>query len=130
MQYLIIPVLLIVGCSFIAVVLLTQGSKVRRIRIFFAVLALCISHTILGLGIATYKELDDNSYFAASTSILLKETLAAIRNKESDFDQRLEKFIQKQHLSYETRGNLLENARAFSDDGKLLRKKSSSPSHQ
>ena len=66
-------------------------------------------------------QLDDQSYYAASVRTLLDETLEALDSGEPGFADRLRAFRASQRLSYETRADLLENARRFAEEGAAIR---------
>ncbi|MCX6855085.1 MAG: hypothetical protein NTV80_09285 [Verrucomicrobia bacterium] len=121
MQYLLLPAIITVIAAVIAVSLLAVRRSLLSARVFSAVLALLISHGVVGLAVFIYKDLDDNSYYAASTQILLDETVAAIDQQERNFLNRLKEFVATQSLTYEDRGNLLEHARTFAARGEALR---------
>ena len=69
-------------------------------------------------------KLDDQSYFAASVQSILDESVNSIESGEVGFLERIKAFRDDQTLTYETRGDLLENARAFQEEGEALRRAS------
>lgn len=124
MQYFLLPALITIVLAVIAAALLAARSSLRSARVFFAFLALLISHGVVGLTVFIYKDLDDNSYYAASTQMLLAETVTAIEQREPSFLNRLKEFVSAQPLTYENRGTLLDNARTFAARGETLRTES------
>ena len=78
---------------------------------------------VTALVAVTGTQLDDQSYYAASVQTLLDETIVALEAGEPGFLHRLKTFREKQVLTYESRCDLLENARAFRDDGQAMRNK-------
>ena len=102
-----------------------DDSPLKMIAYFMigiALLVLLLSHGLVGLTVFAYKELDDNSYYAAATRIILSETVTAIEQQEPAYLSRLKEFVATQRLSYEGRFNLLENSRAFAERGEASRK--------
>jgi len=96
-----------------------HGSKRKRITLGLIVIIISLPIAII-LSVAI-TQLDDQSYYAASVKILLDENIDAIAAKEVGFLARLQAFRASQRLTYETRGDLLENTRRFRDEGKALR---------
>ncbi len=98
-----------------------ENRASKRKRIALGLLALIVSlpvSIVLSVGIT---QLDDQSYYAASVRILLDESIGALEAQEEGFLPRLQAFRTSQRLSYETRGNLLENVRCFHEEGIALR---------
>lgn len=91
----------------------------RRIGLGMAMLVTALPLAVVFAVAIT--QLDDQSYFAASVQTILDESINALESGETGFVDRLRTFREKQMLTYETRGDLLENARAFSDAGETLR---------
>ena len=123
MEYVLLPICLVVACSALACFVVVRGQGTSKPRIATAAVLLCVSHVIVGLGVLIYKDLDDNSYYASTISTILEETIDALRSNEPDFANRLETFTSQQQLSYASRGNILENARRFRTDGIANRSK-------
>ena len=92
-----------------------RGSKGKRIAL--GLLTIFISLPVVSVLSVALTQLDDQSYYAASVRILLDESLAALEAQEPGVAARLRVFRTSQRLSYETRGDLLENARRFRDEG-------------
>ena len=91
----------------------------RRIGLGVAMLVTALPLAVaFAVGIT---QLDDQSYFAASVRTILDESIDAIEAEEQGFLQRIKAFRDEQMLNYETRGNLLENAREFRDNGRRIR---------
>jgi len=112
--------------AFIALLVLwlvAENRWSKRIRITLGLLTLLSAMPVTALFAVAITQLDDQSYFAASVHTLLDETIEALEAGEPGFLDRLKAFREKQRLTYETRGNLLENARAFTDAGESLRTK-------
>ena len=86
-------------------------------------LTILIPIPVTALVAVTGTQLDDQSYYAASVQTLLDETVVALESGEPGFLNRIKTFRERQMLTYESRANLLENARAFRDDGEALRNK-------
>lgn len=121
MRYFLIPAVIVVCLAVVAIVLLAVRRSLRSARVALALLALLLSHGLVGLAVFAFKDLDDNSYYAAATRTLLDETISAMEQQEPNYLGRLKEFVATQRLSYETRGDLLENARAFAVRGETLR---------
>lgn len=96
-----------------------NGSLQKRVLTGF--LALVFSLTLTVLFAVSITQLDDQSYYAASVRTLLDETLEAFEAGEPGFGERLKAFRESQRLTYETRANLLENARRFAEEGSAIR---------
>lgn len=124
MKYFLLPAFIAIVAAAIAFALLAVRRSLLSARVFFALVALLVSHGIVGLAVFIYKDLDDNSYYAASTRILLTETVTAIEQREATFLNRLKEFVAAQRLTYESRNDLLENTRTFAARGEEQRKKS------
>ena len=125
MEYLILPLILVVACSALGFFALTRDNWHFGLRVIIGLLAFLLSHAIVATGVYVYKELDDNSYYSASVRTLLDEITTALSADEPGFQVRLTKFTSEQSLTYENRGNLLENARDFREVGRDLRGKQS-----
>ena len=121
MQYFLLPALITIIAAVVAAALLAVRSSLRSARVFFAFIALLVSHGVVALAMFIYKDIDDNSYYAASTKILLTETVTAMDEREPTLLNRLKDFVATQPLTYESRSNLLDNARAFAARGKAQR---------
>ena len=103
--------------------LVAENRWSKRKRILLGVLAIFISLPVTILFTFAFTRLDDQSYYAASVRRLLDESVAALAAKEPDYLDRLKAFRDNQMLTYESRGNLLENVREFQNQGKALRQK-------
>ena len=66
-------------------------------------------------------QLNANSCYAASVGTLLDETIEALETGDEGFLRRLKAFRESQRLTYESRSDLHESARAFRDEGKQIR---------
>lgn len=86
-------------------------------------LALGLSHVTVAVYSYVLTSLDAQSYYAASVRELLKEAVTAIESNDRSFLPRLKAFQARQPLTYENRGNLLENARQFHAEGEAIRNK-------
>lgn len=117
MEYLLFPLVIVTACFALGCFALTHNSWPIRLRVCIASIAFLISYAVVGLSVYIYKELDDNSYYAASVHTLLDEITTALRANEPGFLERLERFESEQTLTYENRGDLLENARRFREEG-------------
>lgn len=102
-----------------------RGSKPKRIAL--GLLTIFISLPVVSVLSVALTQLDDQSYYAAAVRILLDESLAALEAEEPGFAARLRDFRTSQRLTYETRGDLLENARRFRDEGVRLREARPAP---
>ena len=67
-------------------------------------------------------QLNDQSYYAASITILIDETIESLESQDSAFLDRLRKFSEQQPITYESRADLLQNLRKFRSDGDATRK--------
>jgi len=96
-----------------------NASLRRRLGLGLAAMALTLPCAMAFASGLT--QLDDNSYYAASVRALLDETADAVEAGEPGFADRLRDFRAHVRLSYESRDNLLQKARAFRADGERLR---------
>ena len=109
--------------ALLALWLVAENRWSKRSRITLGLLAILTAIPVTALAAVAVTQLDDQSYYAASVQTLLDETVVALESGEPGFLHRLKTFREKQMLTYESRSNLLENARAFKDDGEALRNK-------
>ena len=109
--------------ALLALWLVAENRWSKRLRITLGLLAILTAIPVTALVAVAVTQLNDQSYYAASVRTLLDETVVALESGEPGFLHRLKTFREKQMLTYESRGNLLENARAFRDDGEALRNK-------
>ena len=86
------------------------AKKTRVIAITFALL---ISHSLVGVYTYAVHDIDCNSYYNATISVLLDTTIAALEAEDPSFLNELKEFQSEQSLSYETRGNILQNTEDF-----------------
>ncbi len=107
--------------AFLALWLVAENRWSKRWRITLGLLAILTAMPVTALATVAIIQLDDQSYYAASVRTLLDETVVALESGEPGFLHRLKTFREKQVLTYESRNNLLENSRAFRDDGQVLR---------
>ena len=107
--------------ALLALWLVAENRWSKRLRITLGLLAILTAIPVTALVAVAVSQLDDQSYYAASVQTLLDETVVALESGEPGFLHRLKTFQEKQMLTYESRSNLLENARAFRDDGQALR---------
>lgn len=71
---------------------------------------------------AAVTQLNDQSYYAASITILIDETIESLESQDSSFLDRLRKFSEQQPITYESRADLLQNLRTFRSEGDATRK--------
>lgn len=119
-----IAMLVILGGSFgglVAFWIAAENRGSKRKRIALGLLAIFLSLPVTIVVSVALTQLDDQSYYAAAVRVLLDESLAALEAQEPGFAARLRDFRKSQRLTYETRGDLLENARRFHDEGVRLR---------
>ena len=96
-----------------------EGSKVFQ--------GLCVIITLLLVVVITsfvtvvFTKLDDQSYYAAAVQILIDESIDSLEKGDSTFLSRLQQFREVQHLTYESRSDLLENLRQFRAQGEAVR---------
>ena len=112
--------------GFIAILslwLVAENRWSKRSRITLGLLTILIPIPVTALVAVAVTQLEDQSYYAASVQTLLDETVVALESGEPGFLNRIKSFRERQMLTYESRANLLENARAFRDDGEALRNK-------
>jgi len=105
----------------IALWLVAETKWSKRVRITCGIAVLVMSLPLPLLVTFAITQLDDNSYYASSVAKFLDETIEALESGEAHFLTRLKRFREAQSLSYENRGDLLDNVRAFRDEGKILR---------
>lgn len=87
------------------------------------ILIFLISNTFCGFAVYVYTTLDNQSYYASAIEILINETTTSLEHNDPSFKNRLLAFKVTQSLTYENKGNLLENLREFKKNGDILRKK-------
>ena len=117
---LIFPLLFV--CAAILWYRVERNGSLRK-RVLTGLLVLVFSLALTVLFAVAITQLDDQSYYAASVRTLLDETLEALEAGEPSFGERLKAFRESQRLTYETRANLLENARRFAEEGSTIRSK-------
>ena len=106
---------------FIAWIIAERANAPLKRRIGLGVGTLVTSIPLAVAFAVAATKLDDQSYFAASVRTILDESVNSIESSETGFLERLKGFRDDQALNYETRGSLLENARAFQEEGEVLR---------
>ena len=112
--------------GFIAILslwLVAENRWSKRLRIALGLSAILTAIPVTAMAAVAVTQLDDQSYYAASVQTLLDETVVALESGEPGFLNRIKTFRERQMLTYESRANLLENTRAFRDDGEALRKR-------
>lgn len=120
MKLILLPAIVIyIGLIVLWLVAENRGSK--RVRITLGIVVMFLSLPLPVLVSIAITQLDDNSYYAASVGTLLDETIQALESEEDEFLARLKTFRSNQALTYENRGDLLENVRAFQYEGEKLR---------
>jgi cell division protein FtsX len=88
---------------------------------------LCVITTLVLVMVITsfvtvvFTKLDDQSYYAAAVQIFLDESIDSLEEQDSTLLSRLQQFREVQHLTYESRSDLLENLRQFRAQGKAVR---------
>ena len=115
---LIFPVLFV--CAAILWYRAERNGSLRK-RLLAELLALVFALLLTVFFAVAITQLDDQSYYAASVRTLLEETLEALEAGEPGFAERLKTFRESQRLTYETRADLLENARRFAEAGSAIR---------
>lgn len=120
MSLIILPAI-VVFIGVIVLWLVAELKWAKRTRITLGLVLLTFSLTLAILITTAVTQLDTNSYYAASVRTLLDETIEALEAEEDGFSERLKAFRQSQKLTYESRSNLLESARAFREEGKRIR---------
>ncbi len=117
-------IILVVICTLVFGTLLIvhatqEGSKVFQ--------GLCVIITLVLVMVTTsfvtvvFTKLDDQSYYAAAVKILLDESIDSLEQDDSTLLGRLQQFREGQHLTYESRSDLLENLRQFRAQGEAVR---------
>ena len=88
---------------------------------------LCVITTLVLVMVVTsfvtvvFTKLDDQSYYAAAVQILIDESIDSLEKGDSTLLSRLQQFREVQHLTYESRSDLLENLRQFRAQGEAVR---------
>ena len=88
---------------------------------------LCVITTLVLVMVITsfvtvvFTKLDDQSYYAAAVQILIDESIDSLEKGDSTLLSRLQQFREVQHLTYESRSDLLENLRHFRAQGEAVR---------
>ena len=88
---------------------------------------LCVIITLVLVMVITsfvtvvFTKLDDQSYYAAAVQILIDESIDSLEKGDSTLLSRLQQFREVQHLTYESRSDLLENLRQFRAQGEAAR---------
>lgn len=91
-------------------------------RLMGGVPILVVAISISSLISTAVTQLNDQSYYAASITILIDETIESLESQDSSFLDRLRKFSEQQPITYESRADLLQNLRKFRSDGDATRK--------
>ena len=88
---------------------------------------LCVIITLVLVMVITsfvtvvFTKLDDQSYYAAAVQILIDESIDSLEKGDSTLLSRLQQFREVQHLTYESRSDLLDNLRQFRAQGEAVR---------
>ena len=85
------------------------------------IITLVLVMVITSLVTVVFTKLDDQSYYAAAVQILIDESIDSLEKGDSTFLSRLQQFREVQHLTYESRSDLLENLRQFRAQGEAVR---------
>ena len=91
-------------------------------RLMGGVPILVVAISISSLISTAVTQLNDQSYYAASITILIDETIESLESQDSSFLDRLRNFSEQQPITYESRADLLQNLRTFRSDGYAARK--------
>lgn len=90
-------------------------------RLMGGVPILVVAISTSSLITAAVTQLNDQSYYAASITILIDETIESLESQDSSFLDRLRKFSEQQPITYESRADLLQNLRTFHSEGDAIR---------
>lgn len=85
------------------------------------IITLALVMVITSFVTVVFTKLDDQSYYAAAVQILIDESIDSLEKGDSTFLSRLQQFREVQHLTYESRSDLLENLRQFRAQGEAVR---------
>ena len=85
------------------------------------IITLVLVMVITSLVTVVFTKLDDQSYYAAAVQILIDESIDSLGKGDSTLLSRLQQFREVQHLTYESRSDLLENLRQFRAQGEAVR---------
>jgi len=85
------------------------------------IITLVLVMVITSLVTVVFTKLDDQSYYAAAVQILIDESIDSLEKGDSTLLSRLQQFREVQHLTYESRSDLLENLRQFRAQGEAVR---------
>ena len=85
------------------------------------IITLVLVMVITSLVTVVFTKLDDQSYYAAAVKILIDESIDSLEKGDSTLLSRLQQFREVQHLTYESRSDLLENLRQFRAQGEAVR---------
>lgn len=85
------------------------------------IITLALVMVITSFVTVVFTKLDDQSYYAAAVKILIDESIDSLEKGDSTFLSRLQQFREVQHLTYESRSDLLENLRQFRAQGEAVR---------
>ncbi|MGC6446388.1 MAG: hypothetical protein ACON5D_18280 [Rubripirellula sp.] len=85
------------------------------------IITLTLVMVITSFVTVVFTKLDDQSYYAAAVQILIDESIDSLEKGDSTFLSRLQQFREVQHLTYESRSDLLENLRQFRAQGEAVR---------
>ena len=121
MNLILLPAIVVVYIGLIALWLRAEQKWPKRARMTLGIVVLILSLPLPILLTIAITQLDSNSYYAASVRTLLDETIEALESGEEGFLSRLKDFRKSQELTYESRSDLLDNARAFRDEGNRIR---------
>ena len=85
------------------------------------IITLVLVMVITSLVTVVFTKLDDQSYYAAAVQILIDESIDSLEKGDSTLLSRLQQFREVQHLTYESRSDLLDNLRQFRAQGEAVR---------
>lgn len=85
------------------------------------IITLTLVMVITSFVTVVFTKLEDQSYYAAAVQILIDESIDSLEKGDSTFLSRLQQFREVQHLTYESRSDLLENLRQFRAQGEAVR---------
>ena len=85
------------------------------------IITLALVMVITSFATVVFTKLDDQSYYAAAVKILIDESIDSLEKGDSTLLSRLQQFREVQHLTYESRSDLLENLRQFRAQGEAVR---------
>jgi hypothetical protein len=119
--FVIFPIVTVLASSAIACFFILRFRWALITRAALAGAVLLVSHALTAIWAYAFADIDANSYYARSVELLLDETIGGLEAGDPELLSHLKKFRSEQRLTYENRGELLENVERFRAQGESRR---------